>query len=89
MKIRSGPFKGKELIIAEQDVVDRHPDIVDEILECIGIKEALVTDLSELSDFGEHHLERVNRHFGLELATAYISFPVLIDLIEKRRKPPQ
>ena len=95
MKLRSGPFKGMKVEIAEQDVVDQNQDIVDEILDCIGIRAALVTDESELSDFsiGEPQqriqtLAKVNSKFGLALTTAHIRFPLLIEMILKSRRNP-
>jgi hypothetical protein len=39
------------IVIAEQDTIDMHEDIIDEILECIEFEGALVTDLSTFSDF--------------------------------------
>lgn len=88
MKLKSGPFKGMEVVISDQDVVDQHEDIVDEILDCIGVRAALVTDRSALSDFDrDDSVARVNEHFGLQLTTAQIEFPVLIGLILKARAP--
>lgn len=90
MKITSGPFKGKEIKIAEQDVVDQHAAIVDEILDAIGIGGALVTDLTELCDFGlsDFDLAELNRRFGLSLATTTITLPILIGMILKARATP-
>lgn len=96
MKLRSGPFKGKEVVIGEQDVVDRHADVADEILDCIGIRRAMVTDMSELSDFtiGDppedraEHLRKVNDQFGLALTSAHVTFPVLIEMILRSRAEP-
>lgn len=39
------------IVIAEQDTIDMHEDIIDDILECIEFEGALVTDLSTFSDF--------------------------------------
>ena len=39
------------IVIADQDTIDMHEDIIEEILECIEFEGALVTDLSTFSDF--------------------------------------
>lgn len=93
MKLKSGPFKGMEVKIAEQDVVDQYPELVDEILDCIGIGGAFVTDMTELSDFSigdpderAEMLANVRERFGLELTSAHITFPVLIEKIRRLRE---
>lgn len=49
-KLKSGKMKVE---IASQSVVNQHPEILEKFLKIIGHPEALVTDFSSLSDFGD------------------------------------
>jgi hypothetical protein len=89
-EITHGPLKGQKIALAPQDKVEDYRYELEEILEVIGHPEALITDLSALSDFfsGDREalkecMERIGQAFGIEV-TEVTEF--LVDVAKRARK---
>jgi hypothetical protein len=89
-EIKHGPLKGKKVALAPQDKVEGYRCELEEILEVIGHPEALITDLSTLSDFftGDREashvcMERIGQAFGIDVPEAA---ELLVDVATRVRK---
>lgn len=50
--MKEGPFSGKKVYMAPQDEIGKYDARLQDLLrDCFGIKGALITDMSSLSDF--------------------------------------
>ena len=83
-------FKGMKFEMAPQDRVEDYKYELEDILEVLGHPEALITDLSSISDFypldrkeTAECMERISRAFGIEVAKPN---ELLVDLAKRVRK---
>ncbi len=58
IKMKEGPFAGKTVRMAAQDEVMKYDERLREMIyNCFGIKVALMTDMSTLSDFAPSEVD--------------------------------
>jgi len=86
--VRRGRFKNiKRIELASQDKIDKYPEEVLRLLKGLGFPEALVTDLSALTDFwtflSDDEMQKKIRVLQKKLGVEVNKKDYLIDIIKR------